>query len=135
MLLGVMRAAFERDGYIHVEDLKGQIVEVGSTDESKRAEQWIQEGLRAMESYVQKCNSVWPTANEDRSELLRYILVKNGQLFAKWKYSPLFKEFVLSSNRGNTCSYTIIHHHLMSVNYTAFTEAPDFPAHLTLHDN
>jgi hypothetical protein len=36
---------------------------------------------------------VWPDAEEERGKVLRRILVENGQLFARWKVSPLLKEF------------------------------------------
>ncbi|KAL5353982.1 hypothetical protein ACLOAV_000067 [Pseudogymnoascus australis] len=91
MLLGVMRAAFETEREKHIEDLKGRIVEAGRLDESK-AEQWIKAVLMVMEPYVQK-RDVWPTAALDRSELLRHILVENGQLFARWNLPPTSKEF------------------------------------------
>lgn len=73
------------------EDLKRWIVEAGRIDESK-AEQWIQEVLMVMEPYVQMWD-VWPAAAEDRSELLRHILMENAQLFPRCKLSFLSKEF------------------------------------------
>ena len=91
MLLGVMRAAFETEREKHMEDLKRWIIEAGRIDESK-AEQWIQEVLMVMGPYVQKWD-VWPAAVEERSGLLRHILIENGQLFARWKLSPASKEF------------------------------------------
>ena len=91
MLLGVMRAAFDREK--SMEDIKRRIVEAGRIDENNRAEQWIQEVLKVMEPYVQKRNNIWPATEEERNELLRRILVENGQLFARWKYSPPSKEF------------------------------------------
>ncbi|PGH17665.1 hypothetical protein AJ79_01027 [Helicocarpus griseus UAMH5409] len=93
MLLGVMRAAFETERGKHMQDLKWRITEAGRIDES-RAEQWIQEVLMVMKPYVQKLDDdVWPAAAEDQSELLRHILMENGQLFARWKLSPVSKEF------------------------------------------
>lgn len=91
MLLGVMRAAFETEREKHIEDLKERIVEAGRLDGSK-AEQWIKAVLMVMEPYVQKW-VVRPTATKDRSELLRHILVENGQLFARWNLPPTSKEF------------------------------------------
>ncbi|KFY54949.1 hypothetical protein V496_07143 [Pseudogymnoascus sp. VKM F-4515 (FW-2607)] len=91
ILLGVMRAAFETEREKYIEYLKGRIVEAGRLDESK-AEQWIKAVLMVMEPYVQK-RDVWPTAALDRSELLRHILVENGQLFARWNLPPTSKEF------------------------------------------
>lgn len=94
MLLGVMRAAFESaERERHMEDLKRGIVKAGRIDDESKAEQWIQKVLMVMEPYVQKWDAHWPAAVEDRSELLRHILMENGQLFARWRRSPLFKEF------------------------------------------
>jgi hypothetical protein len=91
MFLGVMYAAFETEREEHIKDLKRWIVEAGRIDDSK-AHQWIQEVLMVMEPYVQMWH-VRPATEEDRSELLRHILRENGQLFARWKFSPFFKEF------------------------------------------
>lgn len=94
MLLGVMRAAFETaERERHVEDLKRRIVEAGRIDDESKAEQWIQKVLLVMEPYVQKWDAQWPATVEDRSELLRQILMENGQLFARWRLSPVSKEF------------------------------------------
>ncbi len=94
MLLGVMRAAFESaEREKHMKDLKRAIVEAGRIDDESKAEQWIQQALMVMESYVQKWHAQWPAAVEDRSELLRHIFMENGQLFARWKLSPVNKEF------------------------------------------
>ncbi len=94
MLLGVMRAAFESGARErHVEDLKRRIVEAGRIDDEGKAEQWIEKVLVVMEPYVQKWDAQWPAAVENRSGLLRHILMENGQLFARWKLSPLSKEF------------------------------------------
>ena len=90
MLLGVMRVAFESRREKHLEDLKRRIIDAGRVDEDK-AEQWVQEALKVMEPYVQKWDG-WPAA-EDRSELLRHILVENGQLFGRWKLAKGSKEF------------------------------------------
>jgi sensor domain CHASE-containing protein len=49
--------------------------------------------LGAVESYVRIWEGVWPDAEEERGKVLRRILVENGQLFARWKVSPLLKEF------------------------------------------
>lgn len=94
MLWGVMRLAFESaERERHMEDLRRGIVEAGRIDEESKAEQWIQKVLMVMEPYVQKWDAPWPAAVEDRSELLRRILMENGQLFARWKLSPPSKEF------------------------------------------
>jgi hypothetical protein len=94
MLWGVMRLAFESaERERLMEDLKRGIVKTGRIDDETKAEQWIQKVLMVMEPYVQKSDAQWPAAVEDRSELLRHILMENGQLFARWTLSPLSKEF------------------------------------------
>lgn len=93
MLLGVMRAAFETaEREKHMEDLKRSISGAGRIDDEGRAAQWIQQALMVMEPYARKWGA-WPAAAEDQSELLRLILTENGQLFARWRHSPLSKEF------------------------------------------
>lgn len=104
MLLGVLHATFAstepEKRHRHMEDLKRGIVEAGRLDEESKAEQWIQKVLMVMEPYVQKRNedATWPApaaiAVEDRSELLRQILMENGQLFAsaRWKPSSQFSQ-------------------------------------------
>ncbi|KAK1989349.1 hypothetical protein LZ30DRAFT_576271 [Colletotrichum cereale] len=91
ILLGVMRAAFEVEKGQQVEEFKQRMVAAGRIDET-RAEQWIREALMVMEPYVRKKDE-WPASEEDRGELLRRILVENGQLFARWKLSDSSKEF------------------------------------------
>ncbi|ROT39915.1 hypothetical protein SODALDRAFT_293526 [Sodiomyces alkalinus F11] len=95
MLLAVLRAAFEtgteRGKYI--DDVKRRIVEAGRIDEESKAEQWIRQALMVMEPYVHKRHDGWPAAVEDRGELLRQIVIENGQLFARWKVWPSCKEF------------------------------------------
>lgn len=97
ILLGVMRAAFETaaERKKHVENVKRGMVKAGRINDESKAEQWIQKALLVMEPFVlQKSeNTQWPAAVEDRSELLRRILMANGQLFARWNLSPLAKEF------------------------------------------
>lgn len=94
MLWGVMRLAFESDQMErYMEDLKRQIVQAGRIDEETKAGQWIQEALKVMEPYVQKVDAKWPAAVEDQSELLRSVLMENGQLFARWRILRPFKEF------------------------------------------
>jgi len=58
-----------------------------------RAGRWLREVLGVVEPYVRMWEGVWPGAEEERGEVLRRILVENGQLFARWKVSPLLKEF------------------------------------------
>lgn len=94
ILLGVMCAAFESaERERHLDDLKRGIVAAGRIEDETKAEQWIQKVLTLIELYVQKEDTQWPVTVEDRSELLRLILLENGQLFARWKLSPVSKEF------------------------------------------
>ncbi|KAL4882091.1 hypothetical protein BJY04DRAFT_217783 [Aspergillus karnatakaensis] len=95
VLLGVMRAAvhtaggLEREGLLR--ELEAGMVRSGRIGE-ERAGVWLREALGVMEPYVRVWEGVWPDA-EERGEMLRRILVENGQLFARWKVSPHLKEF------------------------------------------
>ncbi|WDK11909.1 hypothetical protein CGRA01v4_03188 [Colletotrichum graminicola] len=91
ILRGVMRAAFEVEKGQQVEEVKQRMVAAGRIDET-RAEQWIREALVVMEPYVRN-NDRRPASEEGWGELLRQILVENGQLFARWKLSDSSKEF------------------------------------------
>lgn len=94
MLLAVMRLAFDTERGEHMEYLQRRFVDSGRLDED-RVEEWIRQVLMVMEPYAQKANG-WPVAEEDRSELLRQILVENGHLFARWRLwmrPTCFKEF------------------------------------------
>lgn len=92
VLLGVLRAAFGTGRERRVGDLERWVGEAGRIGEGE-AGRWVREVLRVVEPYVQK-GGVWPAAAaEERSELLRRVLVENGQLFARWKLSPLSKQF------------------------------------------
>jgi hypothetical protein len=57
------------------------------------ADRWLREALGIVQPYVKVWDGVWPDAEEERMEMLRRILVENGQLFARWKVSPHLKEF------------------------------------------
>lgn len=102
MLLGVLRAAFasadERER--QMEELKRGIVEAGRIDDESKAEQWIQKVLMVMEPYVQKRDAPWPAAVEDRSQLLRHILMENGQLFARCELHSKEFNFELKPSKG-----------------------------------
>lgn len=91
ILLRVMRVAFDVDKAQQQEELKQRMVNAGRIDES-RAEQWVREALMIMEPYVHKLDG-WPASDADRGELLRQILVENGQLFARWKLSDSSQDF------------------------------------------
>ncbi|GIK01912.1 hypothetical protein Aspvir_005953 [Aspergillus viridinutans] len=94
VLQGVMRAAAaagrERD--VFLEELERGMVGKGRIGEG-RAGRWLGEALGVVEPYVRIWEGVWPDTEEERAEGLRRILVENGQLFARWKVSPLLKEF------------------------------------------
>ena len=96
MLLGVMRAAVEkgreRNGFL--EELERGIVRAGKIEEG-RAGRWLREVVGIVEPYVSIWEVVWPTIEVEREEMLRRILVENGQLFAGW-FSPVLKEFSLA---------------------------------------
>lgn len=93
MLLGVMRAAFVADRDDQVENLKKGMVQAGRLDDDTTAEQWIRQALIVMEPYTRKLHGLWPDAEDDRTRLFRNILEENGQLFARWQFSPRLKEF------------------------------------------
>ncbi|KAL2759537.1 hypothetical protein ACRALDRAFT_2038391 [Sodiomyces alcalophilus JCM 7366] len=102
ILLGVMRVAFkmEMERAKDIDDLKGRIVKVGRIDEESKAEEWIRQALMVMEPYVPayQGHDGWPATVEDRSELLRKILVENGHLFGRWTVCPSYKEFDFELN-------------------------------------
>lgn len=91
ILLGVMCSAFDVGNGQQVEKVERRLVAAGRIDDS-RAEQWIREALMVMESYLRKKDE-WSDFEENRGELLRQILVENGQLLARWKLSDSSKEF------------------------------------------
>ncbi|KAI8165467.1 hypothetical protein K4K49_000923 [Colletotrichum sp. SAR 10_70] len=90
ILLGLMGAASGAEKPEQVDEVKQRMVVSGRIDEM-RVEQWIREALMIMEPYVRK-NDGWPASEQDRSEMLRHILVENGQLFARWSLSESSKE-------------------------------------------
>ncbi|CAG7946367.1 unnamed protein product [Penicillium nalgiovense] len=93
ILLAVMHAAVkdrqERECFLG--ELERRMVQKGRIDE-ERAGRWAKEALGIIEPYVRIWQGVWPGA-EERGEMLRRILVENAQLFARWKVSPLSKQF------------------------------------------
>ncbi|KAL4971986.1 hypothetical protein BDW66DRAFT_155112 [Aspergillus desertorum] len=94
ILLGVMGAAVktgqEREDYLQV--LEKGMVQSRRIKENK-AGVWLKEALAVIEPYVRIWDGVWPEGEEERGEMLRRILVENGQLFARYKLSPHLKEF------------------------------------------
>ena len=93
ILLAVMQAAVkdrqERERFLG--ELDRRMVQKGRIGK-ERAGRWAREALGIMEPYVCVWQGVWPGA-EERGEMLRRILVENGQLFARWRVSPLSKQF------------------------------------------
>lgn len=93
ILLGVMRAAvktgLEREDLL--QELETGLIQSGRIKE-ERAGLWLREALGVIEPYIRIWEGVWPDT-EERGEMLRRILVDNGQLFARWKASPCLKEF------------------------------------------
>jgi len=93
ILIAAMQAAVkdgqERECFLG--ELERRMVQKGRIGK-KRAGRWAREALGIMEPYVCVWQGVWPGA-EERGEMLRRILVENGQLFARWRVSPLSKQF------------------------------------------
>ncbi|KAK8015788.1 J domain-containing protein 1 [Apiospora marii] len=95
ILLAVMRVAelqMEPETEQHVGDLKRRMADAGRIDES-RTETWVQQALVIIKPYVHRWRQGGYAAIAGQSELLRHILVENGQLFARWRLSPTSKEF------------------------------------------
>ncbi|CEL03784.1 hypothetical protein ASPCAL04927 [Aspergillus calidoustus] len=94
ILLGVMGAAVktgqEREDYL--QELEKGVVQSRRIKEDK-AGVWLKGALAVIEPYVRIWDGVWPEGEEERGEMLRRILVENGQLFARYKLSPHLKEF------------------------------------------
>jgi hypothetical protein len=89
-----MRAAVEgvRERDVFLEELERGMVGTGRIQEG-RAGRWLREVLGVVEPYVRIWEGVWPAIEVERGEVLRRILLENGQLFARWKLSPVLKEF------------------------------------------
>ncbi|KAL4993329.1 hypothetical protein BDV10DRAFT_199693 [Aspergillus recurvatus] len=94
VLLGVMQAAVKegQEREVFLEELERGMVRSGRIGEDT-AGVWLREALGVDEPYVRIWEGVWPDAEEEWAEVLRQILVDNGQLFARWKLSPHLKEF------------------------------------------
>ncbi|KAL4815127.1 hypothetical protein BDW67DRAFT_191782 [Aspergillus spinulosporus] len=94
VLLGVMRAAVSegQEREVFLEELERGMVRSGRIREDM-AGVWLREALGIVEPYVRIWEGGWPDAEEEWAEMLRRILVDNGQLFARWKVSPHLKEF------------------------------------------
>ncbi|KAJ5884364.1 hypothetical protein N7504_011936 [Penicillium tannophilum] len=89
ILLAVMQAAVKDRHYLG--ELERWMVQKGRISD-ERAGRWAKEALGIMEPYVRIWQGVWPGA-EERGKMLRQILVENAQLFARWRVSPLSRQF------------------------------------------
>ncbi|KAF6803189.1 rta1 domain protein [Colletotrichum sojae] len=94
ILLGLLLAAFEtKERGQHVEELKLRVVEAGRLDEHE-ANNWLLQALKVVGPYIEEIRQHGtPISDENWKELLRRILVENGQLFARWRLSPTSKEY------------------------------------------
>ncbi|KAL4915011.1 hypothetical protein BDW62DRAFT_204100 [Aspergillus aurantiobrunneus] len=88
VLLGVMQAAVKegQKRQVFLEELEGGMVQSKRIREDT-AGVWLREALGVVEPYIRIWEGVWPDT-EEWAEVLRRMLVDNGQLFAKWKVSP-----------------------------------------------
>jgi hypothetical protein len=94
ILLAVMQAALvnnmqEREHFLG--ELERRMVRKGRIDK-ERAGRWVGEALEIMVPYVRVWQGQWPDT-EERGEMLRRILVENPLLFARWKLSPILRQF------------------------------------------
>ncbi|KAL5003052.1 hypothetical protein BDV10DRAFT_65440 [Aspergillus recurvatus] len=94
ILLGVMGAAVKtgQEREDDLQELEKGVVQSRRITEDK-AGVWLKEALAVIEPYVRIWDGVWPEGEEERGEMLRRILVENGQLFARYKLSPHLKKF------------------------------------------
>ena len=94
ILLAVIQAALEKNTQQRehfLGELEKQMVQKGRIGEHK-AGRWIREALEIIVPYVRVWHSQWPDT-EERGEMLRRILVENPLLFARWKLSPILRQF------------------------------------------
>jgi hypothetical protein len=94
ILLAVMQAALvknmqERERFLG--ELERRMVQKGRIGE-ERAGRWVREALEIMVPYVRVWQGEWPDT-EERGKMLRRILVENPLLFARWKLSPVLRQF------------------------------------------
>jgi hypothetical protein len=102
ILLAVMQAALvknmqEREHFLG--ELERRMVQKGRIGE-ERAGSWVREALEIMVPYVRVWQGEWPDT-EERGEMLRRILVENPLLFARWKLSPVLKQFAFNDAKVN----------------------------------
>ncbi|KAF1935461.1 hypothetical protein EJ02DRAFT_460354 [Clathrospora elynae] len=102
ILLAVMQAALvknmqEREHFL--KELERRMVQKGRISE-ERAGRWIREALGIMVPYVRVWQGEWPNT-EERGEMLRRISVENPLLFARWKLSPVLRQFAFDDAKPN----------------------------------
>ena len=100
ILLAVMQVALEKNTQERehfLGELERQMVQKGRIGEHK-AGRWIREALEIMVPYVRVWHSQWPDT-EERGEMLRQILVENPLLFARWKLSPILRQFAFEDTK------------------------------------
>jgi hypothetical protein len=93
ILLAVMQAAVKdrQEGKRFLGELERRMVQKGIIGK-ERARRWVRAALGIMELYGRESQGVWLDA-EERGKMLRRILVENAQLFARWRISPVSKQF------------------------------------------
>lgn len=94
ILLAVMQAALVENMQARehfLVELERRMVEKGRIGE-ERAGRWVREAYEIMAPYVSVWQGQWPDT-EARGEMLRRILVENPLLFARWKLSPILRQF------------------------------------------
>jgi hypothetical protein len=72
-------------------ELERRMVQKGRIGE-ERAGRWVREALENMVPYVRVWQGEW-SDTEERGKMLRRILVENPLLFARWKLSPVLRQF------------------------------------------
>ena len=102
ILLAVMQAALvknmqEREHFL--KELERRMVQKGRIGK-ERAGRWIREALGIMVPYVRVWQGEWPNT-EERGEMLRRIWVENPLLFARWKLSPVLRQFAFDDAKPN----------------------------------
>ena len=102
ILLAVMQATLvenmqEREHFLR--ELEKRMAQKGRIGE-ERAGTWVREALGVMMPYISVWQGEWPDT-EERGEMLRRILVENPLLFARWKLSPVTRQFAFDDAKVN----------------------------------
>jgi hypothetical protein len=105
ILLAVMQATLvknmqEREHFLG--ELERRMAQKGRIGE-ERAGRWVREALGVMVPYVSVWQGEWPDT-EERGEMLRRILVENPLLFARWKLSPVTRQFAFDDAKVDCLS-------------------------------